>query len=233
MVNKNTKRIPASPHYDAARQIASIILRDSDTEAGITDLLLYGSTLTSPTPKDLDLLIIHFGQLLASYTTSRSLLEEGEEIHSYQSSTILYMCNAGRHTVFDKVAALLQDKMLIPKIQDGDTHPDSLNELLDLHTLNGTMLMDEGEVFRGIALYFAPKDRKHAIEFSGKDRFFFHRVFANGWVFNPVTGDFSGKMEEKYPGVLNRFPSEAKPEFYVPKGHPGIDFDLANALFPK
>lgn len=53
--------------YEIARDAAQIILTKSWAEARVEDVLLYGSTLQSKTPRDIDLVVFHSGGQLAEF----------------------------------------------------------------------------------------------------------------------------------------------------------------------
>ncbi len=61
--------------YDIAKDAVKVIFEKSWESKRITDILLYGSTLTKPNPTDIDLLIIHDGgykmQCFSPYSTLR------------------------------------------------------------------------------------------------------------------------------------------------------------------
>lgn len=97
--------------YEIARDVAAIILRKSWKEVQVDGVFLYGSTLHSSKPRDIDMVIFHSGERLAEFITPR-YAEEGTKL--------LYDVPAGhpenrRITSFDLLTLLGYSKDDYPK----------------------------------------------------------------------------------------------------------------------
>lgn len=199
--------------HSLAQGVAKIILENSWEANEVRSVLLYGSTLKSPSPRDIDLLILHFmGASLENYTTSRSKCEEGEDVHYYPASVILwqlgYKEGKPQDTVSKRVHELFRERGMLQEAELGNMHPPIINQVLDLHVLNTLLIQDPsflGEKHREYYQVRLPHFREKAIRMSGKDPNFFHRVLSEGRLYNQQTGDFTVSFEEIYPGKLELF----------------------------
>ncbi|HZX11934.1 MAG TPA: hypothetical protein VFE88_00550 [Candidatus Nanoarchaeia archaeon] len=71
---------PTANFLDIARDSARAILTRSWSRCQVEDVLLYGSTLSSDHPRDIDLLILHQGDLLSSFERSIYFEERSKPI---------------------------------------------------------------------------------------------------------------------------------------------------------
>ena len=208
----------SSEFRDLARDIARVILVHSWEETQVKDVLLYGSTLLSSAPRDIDLLILHSqGTGLANYTTTLSKFTDGEiasgaTIHYYSPNGILHQLgyNGEEDSVHSRVLDLFRERGMLRKEDHHTFIPPTIDKVLDLHVLTTLTITDPGFMGeRHIDFYrqYIERVRQKAIRESGSDRTFFHRIFTQGKLYDPKSGDFTASFEDSYPGKLDLFPS--------------------------
>ena len=209
---------------EIARDTAKIIIEDSWESSRIRDVLLYGSTLRSGVPEDIDLLIIHGGLKFGSFSLPNSDIPSkdlrldrpvGEDNPRDYSSVILSNCGykEGREfmedNVYKKLERLLEERY-------GFIYPDSslVDDLFDVNILS-TKILDvnasDDDLMDHVWDWGTHKDisynaRERAIE-SCRDPTFWHTILSGGRIYDMDKQDFTIGVEEKYPGALDLFPS--------------------------
>jgi hypothetical protein len=201
-----------SEFYDLARKTARIIHEKSWEENGILQVMLYGSTLHSSQPRDIDLLVIHNGQRLAPYFYYRKLISDappGE--NNARMPPLDFLMRLGyregdckENSVLARVEALVS--------------PKNVNEIYDFNALNAGLLVNsnaviaKGDPMDGSAcdpwsLFATTSDvRKRAIDCC-KETNFWHTILSQGKIYDPNSNDFSIQVRELYPDALGLFPS--------------------------
>lgn len=196
--------------YDLARGVARIILESSSEENNIEGILLNGSALTKPEPKDIDLLILHFmGEDTQEYTRMQSaILKEGEFRSSFKATDILHKLGYRvdeKQSVFNGVYEFLAEEGVI-KEDDNFNHEMILDWMLDLRLFD-TLLITDPSGFGENARYFEkviPSLRERTINYTGVPSFY-HNVLSSGRLYDPRTDDFTIRFEDRYPGKASLF----------------------------
>ncbi len=235
--------------YEIAKDAARIIMTKSWEGAHIQDVLLFGSTLTSDKPSDIDLLILHSGghklvdwdiydnDALANIQYDAQPDAPGNT--RYDGFEVLmnagYQEGADRHDtvvkhIGERIAHLEMGTLSEDRLRRARENPQShsymdvhgIANLFDVHVLNTHLLGVEpnrpggwlgfmGATYteEGKARVIAEWDEERARTIAScEDPMYWHTILSTGKLFDVKTGDFTVGIEDKYPGVLELFPSE-------------------------
>lgn len=219
--------------YEIARDAAKIILTNSWAEARVEDVLLYGSTLRSESPRDIDLVIFHRGgHKLAEFEKSEYAAEAGKAIDaqpipdlpsddvtttrldSYRTlSKLGYKIGLDDNVVRligDRIATLdagsVSEEGVASalRIWEPELTEFTIGARLDIHGI--AHIFDVHVMHTGLldqSGSYTPY-RDEAIH-SCRDPTFWHRVLSEGRLYDRTTHDFSLGIEDKYPGALKLF----------------------------
>ena len=215
--------------YDVARDVAHIILAGSDPRAHVTDVMLYGSALSSFSPRDIDLIVFHDGLELQEFQVSKYAKEAAgagiaENLHDLDASdprttrlpAFDVLRTLGSHSLAEPYVVSLVGKRIqhfdAGSVDDAeidlarkklDRSTDSIDTECDIHGINN--VFDLHVMHVGLLKARGLDIARHAAIRSCKDPTFWHRALSSGKLYDPVVKDFATSIEEKYPGALSLF----------------------------
>ncbi len=212
-------------YYEVAKDVAEIILTKSWGEVGVKDVLLFGSASRGETnPNDLDILILHEGHKLQefdidpygkrsdwetkhdmpaikgnkrydAYSIFSQLGYKGDPIDNFQTDNLKKERELQKDSAFNNIVRRVEPfGIRLPtewKFEDRN----QFAALFDVHVLSTELFEREG---------YRVKYREEAIE-SCRDPTFWYTVLSAGKLYDPKKHDFTGKVEDKYPGVIELF----------------------------
>ncbi|HII15316.1 MAG TPA: hypothetical protein HA362_03300 [Nanoarchaeota archaeon] len=212
--------------YEIAKDTARIIIEKSWEEAEVEGVMLFGSTLRSKTPNDIDLLVLHSGLRLKAYSPyEKPVFDKPAGTGNGRDAAAEILFRLGyKETVLDRV-----DDAIKRRIEPlGLNSRDGLNSLFDIQVMHAALLGDTRtiEVFaRRYAVWGSEEERqvdyqrcyrselgkvaaqrRETIQ-SCRDPTFWRTILAKGRIYDPAKHDFTIPIEEKYSGALALFPS--------------------------
>jgi len=227
--------------YDIAKDTAKAIHEKSWGANGVVDVMLYGSTLTSKSPKDIDLLVIHDGGRLRPFSPYSTLRvdepvgKENARDSAYGIFRQLGYKTEGRGNdsvavaVGKRIAGLgagnFTEEEIAEKTKDWERvsreifkfhdEPDVSNSY-DVHGINnifdvivlhaGALMADANEQVAG--RYGTITGMRNSAVESCRDPTFWHTILSEGRIYDREKHDFSLRVEDKYAGAVDLFPSK-------------------------
>ncbi|MBI2549021.1 hypothetical protein HYW21_06755 [Candidatus Woesearchaeota archaeon] len=216
--------------YEIARDTAAILHGKSWANARLEGVLLYGSTLRSDKPRDIDLVILHSGSKLIEFTPSRYADEGTKEIYDVEPdhpstrrldawSTLSTLGYRGKSDYDIKNRAVRFVGERIESLDAGSVPEERVQSFmssrecpeadvaayLDIYGVSN--VFDVHVLHTGLLGDQGAEQRSRAIA-SCNDPTFWHRVLSEGKLYDPKVHDFTLTIEEKYPGALQLFAAE-------------------------
>ena len=224
--------------YDIAKDTAKSIHEKALDASGVVDVILYGSTLSSESPKDIDMLVIHDGGRLRAFSPYSTLRVDepiGKE-NARDSAYGIFRQLGYKHddnktdTVAVAVgkrieglnAGTVTDEQIAGETKlwkdwcEKEYGSFELADRLDIHGINnvfdvivlhvGALMADANDQVAGIYGTITGM-RKSAVE-SCRDPTFWHTILSEGRIYDREKHDFSIKVEDKYAGAVDLFPSK-------------------------
>jgi len=213
-----------SQYLDIAKETAKIILEDSYERNKVKGVMLYGSTLKSETPSDIDLLIIHENDKWESYSGYHHRIPDNRpgkdnvKDHSWDILSKLRFGGdkgVGNRPVV-KIAKLLRNYKLpiiekdiknarkilarfLPKGVESVMLEDLLtvNRLFDINILNKKLLKptDDEDLKKSVQQAINACD----------DKRFWNKILGYGKLYDTSTHEFSIPLTDRYPEAPELF----------------------------
>lgn len=208
--------------YEIAKDAAKAILTKSYPKIKVSDVMLFGSTLRTKNPRDIDLLIIHEGHGLPQYSCyepkEKLFLADqppGDTNKRSPSSSLLaqlgYISETNRRDsplnyIAQRIAPLFDSEFVIHEYFLDEVSQTRVNSMFDVLVLKTAGL--QPDLPEGACKYPNPKEVREGALGSCKDPTFWHTILSEGRLYDIDKHDFTISVEEKYPGSLARFPAK-------------------------
>ena len=206
---------------DIARDTARIIHEKAYDSGSIAGVMLYGSTLTSDSPRDIDLLILHRGSLecFSPYATLRvdePVGDENARDSAYKIFMQLGYKEEGREadsvcTGIERRIEELNAGSMVEETRDWFSRADTygVNNVFDVNVLYDGLLEGGQSGADKDSLRAQSRDRlREGAIASCRDPTFWYTILSEGRIYDREKHDFSIKVEDNYPGALSLFPLE-------------------------
>jgi hypothetical protein len=200
-----------------AQDVAEIILNNSWPALGVSDVLLFGSTLRETgTPNDIDMVIVHnsnnshrlaefnadpYGQRPRRTTVTELRAGGNNDRHTAQHTfyQLGYL-----HSEAKRVGDLISKR--VGQSLRAKADEETMRLLFDVHVLHIGLFGYENNSGRIVrSTYDLHTSARCEAIASCRDPTFWHTVLTTGRLYDRVTHDFTQPVSEKYPGTIGLF----------------------------
>ena len=234
--------------YEIAKDVAKATLERSWAQrVAVRDVMLFGSTARRQSvPKDIDMLILHSGGILAEfdpdpYDRRPAAIAESDQPVDKTNRRVwapgIFHMLGYREPVQDQIdedgyrAFALERRLrdeesayahIAARVKDllPDEKPEAaLAKLFDVHVLS-TGIFSADQTLRDS---WALQGRAAAVRLC-RDQTFWQTILAEGRIYDPAVHDFTLSFEDRYPGVLALFDPAPLADVPVPPNRPRSSF---------